>query len=287
MLTREDFTNQIIGNRKIIRNYCVDTDWLDIGKPLPKDINNYRLSECLNCGAKVPVYISNLQRRPPKKCSFCSNIKNNSTTIQSNTNNWAVYETYASVNVVYKNSVVTGYVSIDDYHDASSRIWRVSKKKNKYYLISGSRSKNNVVYMHRFIMRNELIPDGYEVDHIDGNSLNNRRGNLRIVSRNENIRNASQRIDNQIGIRGVSPDGHGKYIVDFSYDNKRYHFKPWKTIEEAVYCRGIVEELFGLEMLKRNPKAKYIDVLPKEKRDEIYAYVLSKISRKRRYESLH
>jgi len=278
MTNREDFTGQIFGKRKVIRNYCVEEDWINIGKPIPNDIRKYRLSECLNCGAKVPVLMKNLFERPPKRCCFCSNIRNTSTTIQSSTNTWTLYDDYAAVNVTYKDGVVTGYVSKEDYEDVSNRMWRVSKKKNKYYLLSGSKYKDDVIYLHRFILRDKEILSGHEVDHIDGNSLNNRRENLRVVTRLENIQNVSQRIDNQIGIRGIAPDGRGKYTVDFSHNNKRYYFKPWDTLAEAVCCRGVLEDYFGLEMIRRNPKAQAVDVLPLCQVSEIKQYVLSKIS---------
>lgn len=278
MANREDFTDQVFGNRKIVRNYCVEQDWIDIGKPIPNNIHKYRLSKCLNCGAMVPVLMKNLFERPPKRCCFCSNIRNTSKTIQSSTNTWAVYDTYAAVNVVYKDGVVTGYISIEDYMEVSKRMWRVSKKRNKYYLISGSKARDDVIYLHRLIMQKYDVPLGYEIDHIDGNSLNNRRSNLRIVTRLENIQNMSQRIDSKIGIRGVSPNGSGKYTVDFAYNNKRYYFKPWDTLAEAVCCRQAAEDYFGLEMIKRNPKASVIPQLPDPKANEIKQYVLSKIS---------
>ena len=40
------------------------------------------------------------------------------------------------------------------------------------------------VYLHRFIMR---APPGVDVDHMDGNPLNNTRENLQIVTRSRNI----------------------------------------------------------------------------------------------------
>lgn len=280
MSIREDFTGQIFNKREIVRNYCVKQDWERIGKPVPNDISKYRLSKCLNCGSIIPVLIKNVIERPPKKCCFCSNIRNTSKSVLSTTNNWAKYDTYSVVNVTYKDSVIQAYISIEDYDEVSRRIWRISKKKNKYYLVSGSVANNNVIYMHRFIMRGQEIPDGYEIDHIDGNSLNNRRDNLRIVTRLQNIQNMSERIDNQLGIRGIAPDGHGKYEVDFAFNKRRYYFKPWDNLEDAVFCRSVLEDMFGLEMIKRNPKFPMINKPSLEKQKEIYDYVISKISQK-------
>ena len=57
------------------------------------------------------------------------------------------------------------------------------------------------VSLHRTIMGE---PQGLEVDHIDGDGLNNRRANLRAVTKAENARNAKIRVDNSSGYKGVT-----------------------------------------------------------------------------------
>ena len=96
--------------------------------------------------------------------------------------------------------------------------------------------------------------DKSEIDHIDGNSLNNKRENLRLVSRQENVDNVKAlRTDNMTGFKGVSYDWkHDKYAVDFTYHNKRIYVKPWNTLEESVYCRKCLEEHFGLYFVENN-----------------------------------
>lgn len=80
------------------------------------------------------------------------------------------------------------------------RQWRTSKKRNKVYVVSGSK-KNTPVYLHDFVYP-KLKKHKEEIDHIDGDSLNNRKSNLRKVSRQFNINNSKVRIDNRTtGIR--------------------------------------------------------------------------------------
>lgn len=55
--------------------------------------------------------------------------------------------------------------------------------------------------MHRFILNPLPI---FEVDHIDGNGLNNQRENLRVATRSENNRNCSKRRTNTSGYKGVT-----------------------------------------------------------------------------------
>lgn len=62
---------------------------------------------------------------------------------------------------------------------------------------------NNAVYMHRVIGG----PMGLdETDHKDGDGLNNRRSNLRNVTRTQNSYNGRTRVDNTSGFKGVGWD---------------------------------------------------------------------------------
>ena len=181
--------------------------------------------------------------------------------------------------VQYKNIWYNVYIDEDDFEKVSKRHWRSSHKKRKVYIVSGSKAKNNTVYLHNYIMNYTYI-SGYEVDHIDGNSLNNRKCNLRLVTRQENIINTRVRIDNKIGIRGISYSKRDKlYTVDFYYMKKRYYFPRWKTIEEAVYCRKFAEEYFHMNILNNNPLVLQYLTLDKEKQTEIHN-IVDKILRK-------
>lgn len=275
MAKREDLTGQIFGTRKVIKNYCEDEDWIKINKPIPKEKAKFRLTQCLNCGAILPGDPKNLKKNPPKKCVFCSNIGNHYN-IKTNTNNWSITNDNAICNVTFKNQIVSFYIDKEDYKQISQYIWRIVQKKQKYYVITGSNKKGTDIYLHHMFLPEK---DNLEVDHIDGNSLNNRKSNLRYTTHQENVDNViATRIDNQIGIRGVSYNSKAKiYKVDFIYHNKRYYFKDWNTIEEAIYCRLCCEQYFNLSMLEKNPNLQYYD-FSKVNKEEIHNYVLSKIS---------
>ena len=64
--------------------------------------------------------------------------------------------------------------------------------------LCGCRS-NKRIYMHREIMG---FPDG-EIDHRNGNKLDNRRCNLRICTSSQNKANTKRRRDNTSGYKGV------------------------------------------------------------------------------------
>lgn len=183
---------------------------------------------------------------------------------------------YYELKIVYKKDIwYTYYIDADDFERVQKRRWRTQHKKRKTYAVSGqAHSQEGLIYLHNFILNYKYV-SGYEVDHIDGNEANNRKSNLRIITRLENIQNSNVRIDNKIGIRGICyhPNWHS-YTVDFSFSKKRFYFPHWKTLEEAVYCRKFAEEYFGLEMLNRNPIAQKYLTLSQIEQNKIKNIVL-------------
>lgn len=271
-----EYIGQVFGNREVIREKCYPEDWESLGLRVPDRIDKYKLGKCLSCGTVLPTMTKNLTQYPPKRCMYCSNIGNHFK-VQTNTNSWTVYEEYAVCNILYDSKIVSCYIDIEDYDRAKQIVWRISKKRNKFYVISGSYKKHTMRYMHEFVYGER--PSGMEIDHIDGNSLNNRRNNLRIVTRQCNIDNQrATRIDNQIGIRGVSYSNRDKnYRVDFNYHGRRFYTHSWKTIEEAVWCRYCFEDYFELPSIKSNPLASQYYTLSEERCEEIHQYVLETI----------
>ena len=71
--------------------------------------------------------------------------------------------------------------------------------------LTGSRK---LVRMHRYLLR---FPAA-QVDHVNGNTLDNRRSNLRIVTQSQNMANIGVRSDSSTGFKGVSIRG-GKFIA--------------------------------------------------------------------------
>jgi hypothetical protein len=79
-------------------------------------------------------------------------------------------------------------VSLADAGKIDAYKWHLSTCGDNVYLRSTVRlpdDKFKTVYMHRLIMD---CPEGKEVDHINGDTLDNRRENLRIVDKSENVR---------------------------------------------------------------------------------------------------
>jgi hypothetical protein len=87
-------------------------------------------------------------------------------------------------------------VDDEDFEKLNKYNWCVSSG----YAVGGT-NRNGHFKMHRIILG---VKRGQEVDHIDGNRLNNQKSNLRIASRTQNQMNRKIQINNHSGFKGVS-----------------------------------------------------------------------------------
>jgi hypothetical protein len=91
---------------------------------------------------------------------------------------------------------------------------------------------NKRVLMHRLIMN---CPDNMEVDHINEDKLDNRKINLRVCLRKENVANIKRIKTNKTGYRGVSYNKKIRAYQSYIYiNNKHVYLGKFKTIEEAA-----------------------------------------------------
>lgn len=100
------------------------------------------------------------------------------------------------------------------------------------------RGRGGVEHMHRAIMR---APVGFVVDHRDGNTLNNRRDNLRVVTQHQNsLSRHKLNRTNTSGYRGVYwSKQRSKWFSSLSVSGKVHWFGFFDTKEKAheVYER--------------------------------------------------
>lgn len=118
-------------------------------------------------------------------------------------------------------------ISEEDKYLLEKYNWYLHKTGKKIYLkgyLKGDR-KSGLVYMHR------LIQEGKEVDHIDGNGLNNLRSNLRSCDRTMNNLNRKN-------VRGAWFEKRtGKWKAEFWYKKKKYSAGRHNELEDAIAAR--------------------------------------------------
>lgn len=108
-------------------------------------------------------------------------------------------------------------VSDTDYQRVMDRgIWSLHINGYAYRNITEN-GQTRTEYLHRFVLG--LQPgDGLQVDHINGDRLNNTRGpqgNLRVVSASENAQNKTKATGSS-AFRGVSPVGSKRWRASVS-----------------------------------------------------------------------
>lgn len=145
--------------------------------------------------------------------------------------------------------MASGFVALvsDEDYEALSRItWHVTSNGYVANRNNGLNGKKTI-RMHRKVM--ELhgieIPNGFEVDHINRNRLDNRFENLRLCDRSLNFANRSYKSK---GFRGVKyhTGGIKHYEAGVTYKGKYHSVGFFNTPEEAAaaYNRKATE-LFG------------------------------------------
>ena len=98
-------------------------------------------------------------------------------------------------------------VTIVDDEDYDKVMSAISERAKWYYRCMNESSFNEYavngdrrISVHRVVMD---APKGMDVDHINGNGLDNRKENLRICTRSQNSMNRKPRFDNPTGYKGV------------------------------------------------------------------------------------
>lgn len=112
----------------------------------------------------------------------------------------------------------------------------------KYDLVYIADRKGRAI--HRYLME---CPAGYEIDHINLNTMDNRSCNLRVCTHQQNQCNQPLQRNNTSGTSGVSYFApRGKYRARIKYFQRDIHLGYYASYVEAVQARNVgVEIMFG------------------------------------------
>ena len=135
------------------------------------------------------------------------------------------------------------YVKIDeeDIPLLSQYRWYIGRRRNNLYCIGTITSREDKQYLHRF-----LVQDAKQVDHRNGDTLDNRRNNLRGCTNSLNSMNKTKQANNKSGYKNIIKEtDRNKYRVQITYGDKVFD-KRFDTLEQAITARNEIYKLWNI-----------------------------------------
>lgn len=185
----------------------------------------YWLCKCLICNHCRVMGTAQITNGKFEKC-ICSKFQNN--TYEECDNYYKIY---------FVNNNLFFICDKEDFHKiAINYKWNLDKRG---YVINNKGER-----FHRIILN---APEGMDVDHIDGDPLNNLKSNLRICEHINNSRNKSINKNNTSGVIGVWYNKRvNKWVAEIKVNYKKIHLGYFKDINEAKRIRQEAElKYFG------------------------------------------
>lgn len=168
-------------------------------------------------------------------------------------------------------------IDAEDLNKVKYFKWR----KGSGHIITGNCTKNNPSRQITHIILN--VPDGFIVDHIDGNPLNNKKNNLRVTTQQNNLCNKHFMTNNTSGFIGVSWSKSRNYWESELRKDKIRLRARYKKFEEAVYARYLSEVYVFKEYRNTNNDEAFFEQINKiseERKEEIKKHILDIINKK-------
>lgn len=154
--------------------------------------------------------------------------------------------------MVYTSNGRFFLASREDEEKIRSKTWQISSRKlrpkNCYVKCTkwhGSDTRETIL-LHREIVG---AKKGDIVDHINGNTLDNRRENLRIVTHQQNCYNR-EALKKGINKR-IWPSGRVAFRARIRKDNRLHHLGYFDTIEEAIKAREDAKSAYFGEFARK------------------------------------
>lgn len=203
-----------IDNHRCARWVCI----CDCGNETIPTTNMLKKGDALSCGC--------LQKEKARE--LCQNRRKY--------NNYDLYDDYG---ICYMKGGWTFIFDREDYEKIKNYCWHYNKQ-NGYITAHKLGTKKDSVLVHRIIM--DLSNDDKRVvDHINHVKCDNRKVNLRIVTKSQNAQNAKWKANPYPGVKELMD---GRYFCSITVNKKRITIGTFNTFEEAKEKRMQAENLF-------------------------------------------
>ena len=134
-------------------------------------------------------------------------------------------------------------VDDEDYKWLSQFKWHAAKRGKNFYATRHLVKEKRKIYMHQQVMNTQ---QGQELDHKNGNGLDNRKENLRFCTRSQNNMNR-RKTKGSSKYKGVSWDNQSKkWVAHFQFNGKSAHIGYFDSeIEAACAYDETAKRYFG------------------------------------------
>lgn len=123
-------------------------------------------------------------------------------------------------------------VDDDDFAALAKHKWTAQFNKSRTVVYAIRESRAGRVYMHRLLAG---AGRGEVVDHVNRNGLDNRRKNLRLVTRGQNKLNSPLPKNNKSGFRGVTFDAKkNRWRAFIGYGGALHYLGSFENVEDAA-----------------------------------------------------
>lgn len=135
-------------------------------------------------------------------------------------------------------------VDEQDYELLSTTLWHATRGSSLRTFYAAAYIDSKYVRMHRLIIP---VRDGFVVDHVDGNGLNNTRKNLRVATLSQNMFNRSAATKARSRFKGVTHHKNGGgWQAEIRANRRKYYLGFFKNeLDAARAYDAAARELHG------------------------------------------
>lgn len=182
-----------------------------------------------DCGNEIDVIGSSLKSGYTNSCGCLS---------KESKKKYNTYDLSGEYGIGYTSKGEEFYFDLEDYDKIKDYCWCLNG--DEYVVARTIDGKRNTILFHRL-----LFPESKMVDHIDHNTRNNQKGNLREVVQQQNSMNHKISKSNTSGVTGVDwSKAHNLWRARICFKGNEISLGYHVDFEDAVKARKKAEEKY-------------------------------------------
>lgn len=172
-----------------------------------------------------------------------------------------IYNDVAEMDIydIHNNIIATTIFDAEDISRVRYIKWKLSQSG---YIMNTPKFKGSSQHLSRIIMQTNQF-----VDHINHNALDNRKSNLRVVTKSQNQMN--------VNYKGVDTKPNGRFHARIKKNQNGIGLGTYTDEEEALFARWYAEQILFGEYAYPKPKP----VILPDRELQIKQYVEKKVQR--------